>query len=155
VVSSTLAGHHGGLLVSFHVVPGDKTAPVGTFTTTPAKAWQALTTVSVTQTSLSDDFSAAADVLRWVNWGDGSAVEAWTAGWFFFKASSKTWAKAATKGKAWKRAKAAVVVPTAKGDWVVRLSALRKGTLFLRPSAADLAGNLSKPVTQKAVLTVA
>jgi hypothetical protein len=46
-------------------------------------------------------------------------------------------------------------VPTAKGDWVVRLSALRKGTLFLRPSAADLAGNLSKPLTQKAVLTVA
>jgi len=199
----------------------------------------------VTQTSLSDDFSAAADVLRWVNWGDGSAVEAWTAsvsashvyatagvytpqvvlkdeagntravaaeavtvaadtvlpvvklvlpkkgvadevgswkkllghatddkgtgvasvsvlaiekrstGWFFFKATSKTWAKAATKGKAWKRAKAAVVVPTAKGDWVVRLPGLRKGKLFVRPSATDVAGNVSKPVTQKAVLTVA
>ena len=226
------------------IVPGDKTAPVGTFTTSPAKAWQVLTTVSVTQTSLSDDFSAAADVLRWVNWGDGSAVEAWTGsvsashvyatagiytpqvvlkdeagntravaaeavtveadtvlpvvklvlpkkgvadevgswkkllghatdakgtgvasvsvlaiekratGWFFFKATSKTWVKAATKGKAWKRAKAAVVVPTAKGDWVVRLAGLRKGTLFVRPSATDLAGNVSKPVTQKAVLTV-
>jgi len=226
------------------IVPGDKTAPVGTFTTSPGKAWKALTPVSVTQTSLSDDFSAAADVLRWVNWGDGSAVEAWTGsvsathvyaaagvytpqvvlkddagntravaaeavtveadtvlpvlklvlpkkgvadevgswkklvghatdekgtgvasvsvlaiekratGWFFFKATSKTWAKAATKGKAWKRAKAAVVVPTAKGDWVVRLSGLRKGTLLLRPAATDLAGNVSKPVTQKAVLTV-
>ena len=32
---------------------------------------------------------------------------------------------------------------------------LRKGTLFLRPAATDLAGNVSKPVTQKAVLTVA
>ena len=227
------------------IVPGDKTAPVGTFATTPAKAWQVLTTVSVTQTSLSDDFSAAADVLRWVNWGDGGAVEAWTGsvsashvyatagvytpqvvlkdeagntravaseavtvaadtvlpvvklvlpkkgvadevgswkkllghatddkgtgvasvsvvaiekratGWFFFKATSKTWAKAATKGKAWKRAKAAVVVPTAKGDWVVRLPGLRKGKLFVRPSATDVAGNVSKPVTQKAVLTVA
>jgi PKD repeat protein len=225
------------------IVPGDKTAPVGTFTTTPAKAWQALTTVSVTQTSLSDDFSAAADVLRWVNWGDGSAVEAWTTsvsashvyatagvytpqvvlkddagntravaaeavtveadtvvpvvklvvpkkgvadevgswkkllghatddkgtgvasvsvlaiekratGWYFFKATSKTWVKAATKGKAWKRAKAAVVVPTAKGDWAVRLTGLRKGTLFVRASATDVAGNVSKPVTQKAVLT--
>jgi PKD repeat protein len=225
------------------IVPGDKTAPVGTFTTTPAKAWQVLTTVSVTQTSLSDDFSAAADVLRWVNWGDGSAVEAWTTsvsathvyaaagvytpevvlkddagntravaaqavtveaytvvpvvklvvpkkgvadevgswkkllghatddkgtgvasvsvlaiekratGWYFFKATSKTWVKAATKGKAWKRAKAAVVVPTAKGDWAVRLTGLRKGTLFVRASAADVAGNVSKPVSKKAVLT--
>jgi hypothetical protein len=50
--------------------------------------------------------------------------------------------------------KAAVVVPTAKGGWVVRLTGLRKGTLFIRPSAIDAAGNVSKPVTQKAVLTV-
>ena len=35
--------------------------------------------VNVTQTALSDDFSAAADVLRWINWGDGTAVEPWTA----------------------------------------------------------------------------
>ena len=187
------------------IVPGDKTAPVGTFTTSPGKAWEGLTPVNLTQTALSDDFSAAADVLRWINWGDGTAVEPWTAsitashlyavagiytpsgraqgrrgqhpfrpgrgrdrpgrhrapacqaaaaqegrrrrggswkkvfgqatddkgtgvdsvavvaiekratGWYFFKATSKTWAKAATKGKAWKRAKAAVVEPSAKG----------------------------------------
>ena len=61
------------------MVPGDKTAPVGTFTTSPSKAWQGLTPVDLTQTALSDDFSAAADVLRWINWGDGTAVEPWTA----------------------------------------------------------------------------
>lgn len=225
------------------IVPGDKTAPVGTFTTSPGKAWQGLTPVNLTQTALSDDFSAAADVLRWINWGDGTAVEPWTAsitashlyavagiyspqvvlkddagntrsvpaeavtvqadtvlplvklllpkkgvadevgswkkvfgqatddkgtgvdsvavvaiekratGWYFFKATSKTWAKAATKGKAWKRAKAAVVEPSAKGAWVVRLTGLRKGTLVVRATATDVAGNVSKPVTHKAVLT--
>jgi hypothetical protein len=35
----------------------------------------------------------------------------------------------------------------------VRLTGLRKGTLFVRASAADVAGNVSKPVTKKAVLT--
>jgi hypothetical protein len=225
------------------IVPGDKTAPVGTFTTSPGKAWASVTPVNVTQTALSDDFSAAADVLRWINWGDGSAVEPWAGsvtashlyaaggtytpqvvledeagntrsvpaeavtvqadtvlplvklvlpkkgvadevsswkkvfgqatdekgtgvdvvavmaiekratGWYYFKATSKTWAKAATKGKAWKRAKGAVVEPTAKGAWVVRLTGLRKGTLFVRATATDLAGNVSKPVAHKAVLT--
>ena len=51
---------------------------LGGLPTTPLNGELRMTTVSVTQTSLSDDFSAAADVLRWVNWGDGSAVEAWT-----------------------------------------------------------------------------
>ncbi len=225
------------------IVPGDKTAPIGTFTTSPGKAWEKLTTVNVTQTSLSDDFSPASYLLRWVNWGDGSAVQAWVdgvsithvyaaagtytpqvvlkdeagntrqvaaesvtveadtvlplvkltlpkkgvadevsswkklagtasddkgtgvdsvavlaiekraTGWFFYKATSKTWAKAATKAKAWKRAKAAVADPTAKGAWTVRLVGLRKGRLFVRATASDLAGNVSKPVTHKAVLT--
>jgi hypothetical protein len=225
------------------IVPGDKTAPVGTFTTSPGQAWKALTTVSVTQTSLSDDFSAAGDVDRWVDWGDGAGPQAWTgpvsashvyaapgtytpqvvlkdeAGnvrqvsaqavqvnadtvvpvvkvtlpkkavadevgswkkltgkatdtngtgvdsvavaviekrgttWYFYKATTKTWLKAATKGKAWKRAKAAVVDPTAKGEWTVRLKGLKQGKLFVRATATDLAGNVSKPVTHKAVLT--
>ncbi len=226
------------------IVPGDTTAPVGTFTTSPAKAWQALTTVNLTQNSLSDDFSPASYILRWIDWGDGSAVlpvgrlgerhprrtpppgptrRAWcsrttpgtparwppgpsrcqadlvapvvkitkpkkgvadevsswkklagvatddqgtgvvsvavlaiekrTSGWYFFKASSKTWLQAATKAKAWKRAKAAVVTPTAKGAWVVRLSGLKKGTLIAKATATDLAGNVSAPVPVRAVLT--
>jgi hypothetical protein len=62
------------------IVPGDKTAPVGTFTTSPGQAWLNLTQVNLTQTSLSDDFSPAAYVLRFVDWGDGSPVQAWTDG---------------------------------------------------------------------------
>jgi len=225
------------------IVPGDVTAPVGTFTTSPSSGWQGMTPINLTQTSLSDDFSAAANVLRWIDWGDGSAVQAWTAsvtathvyaaagtyspqvilkdeagntrqvaapavqvnadtvapvvkltlpkkgvadevsswrklsgqaaddkgtgvasvavlaiekrtgGWYFYKATSKTWAKAATKAKAWKRAKAAGATPTAKGAWVVKLSGLKKGTLFVKVTATDVVGNTSKPVAHKAVLT--
>ena len=57
------------------IVPGDKTPPTGTFTTGPAKVWAGLTTVNLTQTALSDDFSPPSYLLRWINWGDGSAVE--------------------------------------------------------------------------------
>ncbi len=225
------------------IVPGDKTAPTGTFTTTPSKAWQALTTVNVTQTALSDDFSPASYVLRWISWGDGSAVEAWTSsvtathvyatagsyipqvvlkdeagntgqvaaqgvivqadvvkpvaslklprkavrdevgswkkllgtatdtngtgvasvavlaiekratGWYFYKATTKAWLAAATKAKAWKRAKAATATLGDKGAWQTRLAGLKKGTLVVKVTATDLAGNVSKPSTTKAVLT--
>jgi hypothetical protein len=225
------------------IVPGDKTAPVGTFTTSPGKAWEKLTSVHVTQTALSDDFSPASYLLRWVNWGDGSAVQAWVdgvsiahvyasagtytpqvvlkdeagntrqvpaepvtvasdtvvplvkltvpkkgvadevsswkkltgtasddkgtgvasvavlaiekraTGWFFYKGTTKKWAKAATKAKAWKRAKAAVTEPTAKGAWTVKLAGLRQGKLFVKVNATDAAGNVSKTVAKKAVLT--
>jgi 5'-nucleotidase len=225
------------------IVPGDKTAPIGHFTTSPGKAWEKLTTVNVTQTALSDDFSPASYLLRWVNWGDGSAVQPWVdgisighvyaaagtytpkvllkdeagntrevaaeavsveadtvlplvkltlpkkgvadevsswkkvagvatddkgtgvdsvavlaiekraTGWFFYKGTTKTWVKTTTKAKAWSRAKAAVADPTAKGVWVVKLAGLRKGKLFVKATATDLAGNVSKPVSHKAVLT--
>ena len=225
------------------IVPGDKTAPVGTFTTGPAKPWAGVTAVNLTQTALSDDFSRAVDVLRWIDWGDGTAVLPWVGGvtathvyaaagsyspsvllkdeagntrqvgapgvqvvadtvapvvkvtlprkgvadevsswkklsgtatddkgtgvasvsvaaiekratgWYFFKATTKTWSKAATKAKAWKRAKAAVLTPTAKGAWTTRLTGLRKGTLFTKVTATDLAGNTSRPTATKAVLT--
>ncbi len=226
------------------IVPGDVTAPSGSFTSSPLTAWRALTPVNVTQTSLSDDFSAAADVDRWVDWGDGGAPQSWVGtvslahiyatagvytpqvivrdeagnttqiaaqavtvkadtvapvvkimqprkairdevsawkkvigtssdvngtgvdtvsvraiekratGWFFYKASAKTWVKAATKAKAWKRSKPAVVDPAASGAWTVRLAGLKKGKLFVRATATDVAGNVSQPVTRKAVLTV-
>ena len=226
------------------IVPGDKTAPKGTFTTTPGKAWATVTSVTVTQTALSDDFSAATDVVRWVNWGDGSAVQqipagavtathiyatadsytpqvvlkdeagntrqvaaqgvlvqadtvlpvttltlpkkgvadevsSWkklvgtatddkgtgvdevavraiekrATGWYFYKAGTKTWSKAPTKAKAWKRAKAATAEPSGKGVWTVRLVGLRMGTLCVRATATDLAGNVSKPAAHQAVLT--
>lgn len=223
------------------IVPGDKTAPVGTFTTSPGQGWDKLTPINLTQTALSDDFSPAANVLRNIDWGDGTAVAAWvetvsavhtyavagtftpqvilrdeagntrqvaapavvvshdavapvvkllpprksvdeisswkplkgtatdkgtgvttvsvvaiekrTKGWYFYQATAKTWALAATKAKAWKRSKAAVLTPTAKGAWAVRLVGLRQGTLFYKASATDLAGNASATVANKAVLT--
>ena len=54
------------------VVIGDDTAPTGTFTAGPAAAWSSLTSVQLTQTSLTDDFSNPVDVTRVVDWGDGS-----------------------------------------------------------------------------------
>ena len=225
------------------IVPGDKTPPTGSFTTGPATVWQGLTTVNLTQTALSDDFSPPSYLLRWINWGDGSAVEPWTdgvsashlyaaagsytpqvvikdeagntgqvaapavvvtadtvrpvvtvkmpgkavadevsswkrvsgtatdskgtgvagasvraiekrtGGWVFYKATTKTWVKVATKARAWKRALAVPATLDAKGAWVARLAGLRKGTLFVRATATDLAGNVSAPVTRKAVLT--
>ena len=60
------------------VVIGDDTAPTGTFTAGPVAAWSSVTSVQLTQTALSDDFSNPADVTRLVDWGDGSAIAAWT-----------------------------------------------------------------------------
>jgi hypothetical protein len=67
-----------GTLTLHAVVIGDDTAPTGTFTAGPAAAWSSLTAVQLTQTMLSDDFSNAADVTRLVDWGDGTAITAWT-----------------------------------------------------------------------------
>ena len=81
------------------------------------------------------------------------AIEKRTKGWYFYKGAAKTWVKADTKAKAWKRAKAAVTTTNAKGEWSVRLSGLRQGKLFYKTSATDLVANASKPVLKKAVLT--
>lgn len=62
------------------VVIGDLTAPTGSFTAGPQKAWTTVTPVVLTQTDLGDNVSAAADVKRFVTWGDGSAETAWTTG---------------------------------------------------------------------------
>ena len=81
------------------------------------------------------------------------AIEKRTNGWYFYKGVAKTWVKADSKAKAWKRAKAAVTTTNAKAEWSVRLSGLRQGTLFYKTSATDLVANASKPVLKKAVLT--
>jgi hypothetical protein len=62
------------------VVVGDETAPTGSFEVTPQSAWAGHTRVRLTQTSLSDDFSAPGDVLRVVDWQDGSEPTVWRAG---------------------------------------------------------------------------
>jgi hypothetical protein len=62
------------------LVIGDRTAPVGQFVVSPASGWARLTRVRVDQTALSDDFSAAADIQRWVLWGDGTGPTRWQTG---------------------------------------------------------------------------
>jgi hypothetical protein len=60
------------------IVIGDTTAPTGTFTVSPGTAWAKLTKVTVTQTSLGDDFSPVANITRTVEWGDGTTSSDWT-----------------------------------------------------------------------------
>jgi hypothetical protein len=81
------------------------------------------------------------------------AIEKRGSAWWFYKAASKTWVKAATKAKAWKRATAVAAAVNSKGVWVARLVALKKGTLIVKATATDKAGNVSLPAKAKAVLT--
>lgn len=54
-------------------VVADDTAPTGTFSVSPATAWASWTTVTLTQLTLDDDLSAADEISRSVDWGDGSS----------------------------------------------------------------------------------
>ena len=59
----------------------DTNAPVGSFSVSPSNSAVAgSTTVTLQQQSLSDDFTAASDITRKVDWGDGTAAVAWTSG---------------------------------------------------------------------------
>ncbi len=62
------------------VVIGDTKAPTGSFSAGPQSGWAKVTSVSLSQASLSDNFTPAALVERSVDWGDGSAAEKWTTG---------------------------------------------------------------------------
>lgn len=62
------------------IVIGDKTPPSGSFGVTPSTAWAGLTSVQVTQVSLSDDYSPSAFIARVIDWGDGSAPATWAPG---------------------------------------------------------------------------
>jgi hypothetical protein len=62
------------------VVTGDYTAPAGTYTTTPQRPWAKLTRVVLTETTLSDNLSAREDIVRWVDWRDGTTPTQWTSG---------------------------------------------------------------------------
>jgi hypothetical protein len=62
------------------IVIMDTTAPTGTFTVTPGSAWATLTSVTLTQTGLSDNWSEPQNITRSVDWGDGTAPESWPNG---------------------------------------------------------------------------
>ncbi|MBB4738718.1 5'-nucleotidase [Actinoplanes octamycinicus] len=57
----------------------DTTAPTGTYAVNAAAIWPGQT-VTLTQSALTDDVTAAAQVKQVVNWGDGSAAETLAAG---------------------------------------------------------------------------
>ena len=62
------------------VVTGDETAPTGTYTTAPQKAWAKLTRVVITQVEIGDNLSKDEDIKRMVDWKDGSAPVEWSTG---------------------------------------------------------------------------
>ncbi len=72
--------------------------------------------------------------------------------WFGYSATSRTWIKAGTKAKAWKKA-VAVAGVLDQGAWKARLKGLRKGKLLLRASATDHLGTRSSIVSRAARLT--
>ena len=60
------------------VVIDDVTAPTGTFSVSPGKAWSTQTVVTVSRTAVSDDYSPADHITQSVDWGDGTAPTDWT-----------------------------------------------------------------------------
>lgn len=73
------AAGHVTVVDSSGVVVADDTPPTGTFTLDRSAAWAAYTSVTVTQTSLSDLWSPTAAITRSVDWGDGTVTD-WTSG---------------------------------------------------------------------------
>jgi len=62
------------------IVFNDFVAPTGLFGVAPGTAWAKFTKVKVTQSALSDNRTATADIVRTVDWNDGSAVQTWNNG---------------------------------------------------------------------------
>jgi hypothetical protein len=56
------------------IVINDSQAPTGTFSAAPAAAWASLTHVTVTQSTLSDNWTPQAAIARSVDWGDGTTT---------------------------------------------------------------------------------
>jgi hypothetical protein len=61
------------------VVINDKTAPTGAFAAGPANGWAMLTPVTVTQSTLSDNWSPPTMIARSIDWGDGT-ITPWATG---------------------------------------------------------------------------
>jgi hypothetical protein len=235
------AAHNQTVVDAQAIVINDATAPAGTFTAGPATAWATLTTVTVTQSALADNWSPPDMISRSVDWGDGTtssdwsvtgtishvyaaagtftpmitltdeagnpaqvagsavvvsadtvapvtklllprakhSVKAWKtlrgkttdpAGtgvkavtlravqkrgttWYAYKATTRTWVKAATKGKAFAKSGALTVRPNSRHLWAGKLIGLRTGTLVYRVGATDNVGNTSAAITHSAKLT--
>ncbi len=70
VTVTDAAGNHSSYTLT--AVVADVVAPIGTFSVSPTSGWAKWTDVTVQQDSLSDDLSAAADITRTIDWGDGT-----------------------------------------------------------------------------------
>ena len=134
----------GDLSTSAVVVTADKTGPKVTLTLPSAKhsvkAWKTL------RGTATDAGTGVKNV--WLK-----AVEKRRSGWFGYNAATHTWAKAATKTKAFKKAKPFTRTTNAQHQWTAKLAKLAKGTLVYKVRATDLVGNRSATVTRTATLT--
>lgn len=71
------------------------------------------------------------------------AIEKRGRAWYAYKPTTHRWVKAGTMRRAWTRAGAALITPSATGTWGERVVGLRKGTLTYRARAVDNLGNTS------------
>jgi hypothetical protein len=72
--------------------------------------------------------------------------------WFGYKATTKTWVKAATKAGALNKSRSAAVKPL-DGAWRYRVRGLAKGLLLVKVYAKDNVGNVSTAKVYKQLLT--
>ena len=63
--------------------------------------------------------------------------------WFAYRASTHTWVRAGTRGRAVRRADATRLVPSSSGRFHERVVGLRRGRLTVRFTVTDRAGNTS------------
>jgi hypothetical protein len=81
------------------------------------------------------------------------AVEKRGTAWYGYRPASKTWVKAATKARAYRKGRAFSLTTDAQHRWAASLAGLRKGTLCYKVSATDRVGNVSATRAHKASLT--
>ena len=81
------------------------------------------------------------------------AVEKRGGAWYGYNSVTHAWVKAATKTKAFKKAKAFTRPTNAQHQWTAKLAKLRKGTLVYKVRATDKVGNRSKTLSHTATLT--
>jgi hypothetical protein len=81
------------------------------------------------------------------------AVEKRGKKWYGYDATTHRWHKAATKAKAFGRARAFTLTTDAQHRWSAKLAQLRQGTLVFHVSGTDRLGNRSATATHRATLT--
>jgi hypothetical protein len=81
------------------------------------------------------------------------AVEKRGAAWYGYNPTTHKWAKAATKNKAFTKAKAFSLTTNAKHQWRAPLAKLRLGTLVYKVRATDRVNNVSATLAHTAKLT--